>query len=58
VADAVTWIVWIVFVFVMSLLFYATFGVSNYDEDTIDEYMQSLELQILEEQRTGRVPPT
>lgn len=57
-ADAVTWIVWIVFVFVMSLLFYATFGVSNYDEDTIDEYMQSLELQILEEQRTGRVPPT
>ena len=47
----------IFFIMGMSLLFFATFGSSKYDEKTIDEYMSRLENQILEEQRSGRVPP-
>ena len=47
----------IFFIMGMSLLFFATFGSSKYDEKTIDEYMTRLENQILEEQRSGRVPP-
>ena len=56
-ATAVEWILGILFILGMSLLFFATFGTSRYDENTIDEYMQRLENQILEEQRSGRVPP-
>lgn len=56
-ASAVAWILWSIFIIGMSLLFFATFGTSRYDEKTIDEYMLKLENQIREEQRTGRVPP-
>jgi len=56
-ATTFEWILGILFIMGMSLLFFATFGSSKYDEKTIDEYMQRLENQILEEQRSGRVPP-
>tara|TARA_B100000287_G_C19982495_1_gene523103 strand:+ start:43 stop:219 length:177 start_codon:yes stop_codon:yes gene_type:complete len=56
-ATTFEWILGIFFIMGMSLLFFATFGSSKYDEKTIDEYMQRLENQILEEQRSGRVPP-
>tara|TARA_R100001015_G_C4616832_1_gene173049 strand:+ start:525 stop:701 length:177 start_codon:yes stop_codon:yes gene_type:complete len=56
-ATTFEWILGILFIMGMSLLFFATFGSSKYDEKTIDEYMTRLENQILEEQRSGRVPP-
>ncbi len=56
-ATTFEWILGIFFIMGMSLLFFATFGSSKYDEKTIDEYMSRLENQILEEQRSGRVPP-
>ena len=56
-ATTFEWILGIFFIMGMSLLFFATFGSSKYDEKTIDEYMNRLENQILEEQRSGRVPP-
>jgi len=56
-ATTFEWILGIFFIMGMSLLFFATFGSSKYDENTIDEYMARLENQILEEQRSGRVPP-
>ena len=56
-ATTFEWILGIFFIMGMSLLFFATFGSSKYDEKTIDEYMSKLENQILEEQRSGRVPP-
>jgi hypothetical protein len=56
-ATTFEWILGVFFIMGMSLLFFATFGSSKYDEKTIDEYMTRLENQILEEQRTGRVPP-
>ena len=56
-ATTFEWILGILFIMGMSLLFFATFGSSKYDENTIDEYMARLENQILEEQRSGRVPP-
>tara|TARA_R100001509_G_scaffold36626_1_gene19686 strand:- start:662 stop:838 length:177 start_codon:yes stop_codon:yes gene_type:complete len=56
-ATTFEWILGIFFIMGMSLLFFATFGSSKYDEKTIDEYMTRLENQILEEQRSGRVPP-
>ena len=56
-ATTFEWILGIFFIMGMSLLFFATFGSSKYDEKTIDEYMSRLEDQILEEQRSGRVPP-
>tara|TARA_Y100000593_G_C4071960_1_gene219561 strand:+ start:12 stop:188 length:177 start_codon:yes stop_codon:yes gene_type:complete len=56
-ATAVEWILGILFILGMSLLFFATFGTSRYDENTIDEYMQNLEAQIRDEQRVGRGPP-
>ena len=39
-----TWdiLAWIVFVLVISLLFFAAFGNSKYSEDSIDEYMDKL----------------
>ena len=56
-ATTFEWIFFLFFIMGMSLLFFATFGSSKYDEKTIDEYMSRLENQILDEQRTGRVPP-
>ena len=56
-ATVVEWILGTIFVLGMSLLFFATFGTSRYDEKTIDEYMQNLESQIRDEQRVGRGPP-
>ena len=56
-ATTFEWILGIFFIMGMSLLFFATFRSSKYDEKTIDEYMSRLENQILEEQRSGRVPP-
>ena len=56
-ATTFEWILGIFFIMGMSLLFFATFGSSKYDEKTIDEYMSRLENQILDEQRSGRVPP-
>lgn len=56
-ATVVEWILGTIFVLGMSLLFFATFGTSRYDEKTIDEYMQNLEAQIRDEQRVGRGPP-
>lgn len=39
-----TWevITWIMFVIVISLLFFAAFGGSNLSEESIEEYMESL----------------
>ena len=56
-ATTFEWILGIFFIIGLSLLFFATFGSSKYVEKTIDEYMSRLENQILEEQRSGRVPP-
>lgn len=45
------WLGWIVFVILVSLLFFAAFGNSKYTEESIDEYMENL---ISEERgRTG-----
>ena len=55
-ASAVEWILGILFIMGMSLLFFATFGTSRYDENTIDEYMQNLEEKKRDEQRVGRGP--
>jgi hypothetical protein len=40
---------WIVFMIVITLLFFAAFGQSNITEDTIDEYMEN----IMEKIKTG-----
>ena len=45
------WLGWIIFVILVSLLFFAAFGNSKYTEESIDEYMETL---ISEERgRTG-----
>ena len=36
------WFGWFVFVIIISLLFFAAFGNSKYNESTIEEYMQNL----------------
>jgi len=36
------WLGWIVFVMLVSLLFFAAFGNSKYTEASIDEYMENL----------------
>ena len=36
------WFGWIVFVILVSLLFFAAFGNSKYTEESIDEYMENL----------------
>lgn len=36
------WVGWIVFVILVSLLFFAAFGNSKYTEESIDEYMENL----------------
>jgi len=36
------WLGWIVFVILVSLLFFAAFGNSKYTEESIDEYMENL----------------
>ena len=41
-ASTLAWIAWIVFVFIISLLFFAAFGGSKYTENSIDEYMEKL----------------
>ena len=43
-------IVWLVFIIIISLLFFAAFGNSKYNESSIEEYMQNL---IDEEQQNG-----
>jgi hypothetical protein len=43
-------IMWILFMIVISLLFFAAFGNSKYSESSIEEYMQKL---IDEEQKNG-----
>jgi Fe2+ transport system protein B len=40
---------WIIFMIVITLLFFAAFGQSNITEDTIDEYMEN----IMEKIKTG-----
>tara|TARA_B100001094_G_C18180400_1_gene800567 strand:- start:455 stop:610 length:156 start_codon:yes stop_codon:yes gene_type:complete len=40
--DTVEIMVWIVFVIIISLLFFAAFGNSKYSESSIEEYMQKL----------------
>lgn len=52
-----TWIeifAWIFFIIVTSLLFFAAFGNSKYDEDTIEEYMGNL----IAEERARNNGPT
>tara|TARA_R100000008_G_C3545091_1_gene147078 strand:- start:99 stop:269 length:171 start_codon:yes stop_codon:yes gene_type:complete len=41
-ATALEWMAWTIFVVVISLLFFAAFGGSKYDERSIDEYMDKL----------------
>ena len=41
-ATAFEWIAWIIFIFAISLLFFAAFGGSKYTEESIDEYMEKL----------------
>ena len=36
------WFGWIVFVIIISLLFFAAFGNSKYSESSIEEYMENL----------------
>jgi len=36
------WFGWIVFIIIISLLFFAAFGNSKYTESTIEEYMENL----------------
>ena len=48
--SAVSITMWIVFIIVISLLFFAAFGNSKYTEDSIEEYMSNL---INEEQNRG-----
>tara|TARA_Y100001972_G_C7624375_1_gene313132 strand:+ start:1123 stop:1281 length:159 start_codon:yes stop_codon:yes gene_type:complete len=36
------WFGWIIFVILVSLLFFAAFGNSKYTEESIDEYMENL----------------
>jgi hypothetical protein len=36
------WLGWIIFVILVSLLFFAAFGNSKYTEESIDEYMENL----------------
>ena len=33
---------WIIFMLIITLLFFAAFGGSSYDEDSIDEYMENI----------------
>lgn len=33
---------WIIFMMIITLLFFAAFGGSSYDEDDIDEYMENI----------------
>lgn len=40
--DSVEILVWIIFVIIISLLFFAAFGNSKYSESSIEEYMQKL----------------
>tara|TARA_R100000995_G_scaffold1763_1_gene1146 strand:- start:784 stop:939 length:156 start_codon:yes stop_codon:yes gene_type:complete len=40
--DTVEIMVWIIFVVIISLLFFAAFGNSKYSESSIEEYMQKL----------------
>ena len=36
------WLGWIIFVMIISLLFFAAFGNSKYSESSIEEYMEKL----------------
>tara|TARA_A100001201_G_C4047675_1_gene188700 strand:- start:676 stop:834 length:159 start_codon:yes stop_codon:yes gene_type:complete len=36
------WFGWIVFIIIISLLFFAAFGNSKYSESSIEEYMENL----------------
>jgi|TARA_B100001939_G_scaffold79495_1_gene67392 hypothetical protein len=36
------WFGWIVFIIIISLLFFAAFGNSKYTESSIEEYMENL----------------
>ena len=52
-----TWtegVVWLFFIVVVSLLFFAAFGSSKYDENTIEEYMDNL----IAEERARNNGPT
>tara|TARA_R110002051_G_C8381406_1_gene445188 strand:- start:128 stop:286 length:159 start_codon:yes stop_codon:yes gene_type:complete len=40
--DTVEIMVWLVFIIIISLLFFAAFGNSKYNESSIEEYMQKL----------------
>ena len=40
--DTIEIIMWILFVLIISLLFFAAFGNSKYSESSIEEYMQKL----------------
>ena len=42
---------WLVFMVVITLLFFAAFGQSSFDEQTIEEYMDNLSEDINEGQR-------
>ena len=47
-------VVWLFFIVVVSLLFFAAFGSSKYDENTIEEYMDNL----IAEERARNNGPT
>ena len=52
-----TWtevVVWLFFIVVVSLLFFAAFGSSKYDDNTIEEYMDNL----IAEERARNNGPT
>lgn len=40
--DTIEIMVWLIFIIIISLLFFAAFGNSKYNESTIEEYMQRL----------------
>jgi hypothetical protein len=42
---------WIVFMIVITLLFFAAFGQSNITEDTIEEYMENIMAKVRREGR-------
>ena len=47
--DTVEIIVWLMFIIIISLLFFAAFGNSKYSESSIEEYMQKL----IDEEQNG-----
>jgi len=40
--ETIEIMIWLVFIIIISLLFFAAFGNSKYNESTIEEYMQRL----------------